>query len=83
MQIKIAIGRLKLSLPLQQLINEQLKNGFPLIPIPLEHIYRVATLPHIHNDPFDRLLIAQAIDQDITLITSDSLIQQYGVKTVW
>lgn len=43
----------------------------------------IKTLPDIHRDPFDRLLIAMAIDNDLTIITKDSKIQLYDVKTVW
>ena len=47
------------------------------------HISTFAGLPDIHKDPFDRLLIAQAIAEGVPLITNDNFIQSYAVKTVW
>ena len=43
----------------------------------------IKTLPDIHKDPFDRLLIAQAIENNLTIVTTDSKIPQYNVKTIW
>ena len=47
------------------------------------HIEQIKTLPFIHNDPFDRLLIAQAQIENLTLITKDHIILKYDVKTFW
>ena len=44
---------------------------------------RVAGLPHLHRDPFDRLLVAQALVHDLVLVTPDTLIRQYDVRTLW
>ena len=43
----------------------------------------IKTLPDIHKDPFDRLLIAQAIENNLTIVTTDSKLPQYNVKTIW
>jgi PIN domain nuclease of toxin-antitoxin system len=56
---------------------------FALLPIRLEDLVRLDDLPWFHRDPFDRLLIAQAIQEDIPLLTTDSAIQRYPVKTLW
>lgn len=56
--------------------------GYALLSIKPEHAVRVADLPSIHNDPFDRLLVAQARFEPMTLVTSDRLIGEYGTGIV-
>ncbi len=75
----------KLDLPflpskLAQICNER---NIKIIPITPEHLDELKSLPFIHNDPFDRLLIAQAKNSNATLITRDSFIPQYDIKTLW
>ena len=55
-------------------------NGFQPLAITLAH---VAALPFHHWDPFDRLLVAQAIDEDLTIVSADPVFEQYGVRRVW
>jgi PIN domain nuclease of toxin-antitoxin system len=62
---------------------QQQQNGIQLLPIQLSHILALATLPFHHNDPFDRLLIAQAQVENLAFITNDSKIQQYGIAIHW
>ena len=57
--------------------------GFYILDIKPRHIDISSNLPFIHKDPFDRLLIAQALSEDMTLITKDGNIPLYAVKTVW
>jgi len=84
MQIKHQLSKLNLRLPLPQLIQEETTgNNIILLPLREAHIYGLSQLPHYHRDPFDRLLIAQAIHEKLTFITSDSRIQQYDVKLLW
>lgn len=59
------------------------KQGFALLPIRIEHLARIADLEHLHRDPFDRLLIAQASVLGVPLLTEDKMIKQYPVKTLW
>src|SRR3954462_9306016 len=54
--------------------------GFTVVPVSLDHALAVETLPHIHGDPFDRLLIAQAGVEDMTLVTADRWFSQYDVR---
>ncbi len=56
---------------------------FKTLPISGEHALRVASLPPIHRDPFDRLLVAQALVEDIPIVTSDPAIGRYDVETIW
>ena len=57
-------------------------NGFEELPVSLEHTEMVKTLPLHHRDPFDRLLIAQAMIEKLTIVTRDHVFERYGVKTI-
>lgn len=82
--IKISIGKLDLEKPFGELIpNEMVKNRFQLWPIDLASLSAVSTLPLHHRDPFDRLLIAQAIVDDIPIVTRDSAFSDYPVQIIW
>ena len=81
MQIKIQLGKLKLSLPLKELLkNQQETNNLTVSPVALPHVLALEALPFHHKDPFDRLLIAQSIEEDLTLVTADSQFSAYSVK---
>jgi PIN domain nuclease of toxin-antitoxin system len=81
MQIKIQLGKLKLGLPLKELIkNQQETNNLTVSPVALPHVLALEALPFHHKDPFDRLLIAQSIEEDLTLVTADSQFSAYSVK---
>jgi PIN domain nuclease of toxin-antitoxin system len=58
-------------------------NGFSLIAISLEHAAGVADLPFHHRDPFDRLLVAQALAEGLSLVSADPIFRRYGVTRVW
>jgi len=58
-------------------------NGFTIMPIKVSHLETYESLPFIHRDPFDRLLIATAISEQMTLITADGNIARYDVSKVW
>jgi PIN domain nuclease of toxin-antitoxin system len=65
-------------------VQEQLEvNGFSLIAISLEHAAGVADLPFHHRDPFDRLLVAQALAEGLSLVSADPIFRRYGVTRVW
>jgi PIN domain nuclease of toxin-antitoxin system len=81
MQIKIQLGKLKLSLPLKELVkNQQETNDLRVSPVALKHVLALDALPFHHKDPFDRLLIAQSIEEDLTLVTADPQFSAYSVK---
>ena len=81
MQIKIQLGKLKLRLPLKALVkNQQETNDLTVSPVTLTHVLAVGDLPFHHKDPFDRLLIAQSTQEDLTLVTADSQFSAYSVK---
>jgi PIN domain nuclease of toxin-antitoxin system len=82
--IKAKIGKIRLHKELDQLIAEILKQyNFTPLAITIPHVIRVNSLPDIHRDPFDRVLVAQSISEDIPLITADPQIKKYKIKTVW
>ena len=81
MQIKIQLGKLKLSLPLKELVkNQQETNDLTVSPVALTHVLALDALPYHHKDPFDRLLIAQGIEEGLTIVTADSQFSAYSVK---
>jgi PIN domain nuclease of toxin-antitoxin system len=84
MQLKHQTGRLKLDLPVGQLIREQQdRRRLQLLSIDLPHVLELGELPPHHADPFDRLLIAQARVEDAHLVTVDTDIKKYTVKILW
>ena len=58
-------------------------NGFVPLEIKVSHIKKVANLPAHHNDPFDRLIIAQSLIEDFTVVTNDKQFNNYNVKHYW
>lgn len=83
-QIKSGLGKLPLSLPLAEIIrDQQAQHGLQLLPILPAHIYALDGLPLHHKDPFDRLLIAQALTEGLPLASADSLITPYPISVIW
>ena len=84
MQVKHQLGKLTLRLPLPDLIAEQQQvNNIQLLPIELNHIWMLERLANHHRDPFDRLLIAQAIAEDVSILSNDGLFDLYPVERLW
>ncbi len=83
-QIKLQLGKLSLNLPLPELIeSQQQTNNIELLPINLIHVLTLDSLPKHHKDPFDRLLISQAIVESAVLVSDDSILANYPVKIEW
>ena len=80
--IKASIG--KLDVDVDQLVAEIANSGFEELPVSAKHAARVAQLPDIHRDPFDRILIAQALSEPLRLLTADSMLGAYSelVETI-
>ena len=81
--IKQSIGKLsiKSSIPaIEAICNER---SIEILPIASQEIEAIKSLPKIHNDPFDRIIISQAMKHNFSIITSDTIIPQYDVETVW
>jgi len=83
MQIKIQLGKLKIELPLADIIEQQEGNGVETLPVHVSHVLELSNLPFHHKDPFDRLLIAQARIEEAVIMTADPVVAQYAVKVVW
>jgi PIN domain nuclease of toxin-antitoxin system len=81
--IKVSINKLTLQIPLKNLKNLLWENGIEILPVTFEHTLLVSQLPFYHRDPFDRLLIAQAIHEKIVLLTKDEKFALYNIQTVW
>ena len=80
MQIKFQLGKLAFHQPLREIVESQCQNnGIEILPITAEHIYALQHLPSHHRDPFDRLLLAQALIEQTPLLTADPIFQQYEV----
>ncbi len=83
-QVKAQLGKLKLRMPLMDVIDlQQDVNKFEVLSIELAHVLALDKLPLHHKDPFDRLLIAQAMVEDAALITADPVLKRYPVKIEW
>jgi PIN domain nuclease of toxin-antitoxin system len=81
--IKMALGRLALrESPETCLPREILRSGFQTLAISVAHALAVRTLPMHHADPFDRMLVAQAEAERMTLVTADTIFERYGVLTL-
>ena len=76
--IKAALGRLKLTVTLDEILGAALDAGFEELPLRSNVALRVANLPMHHGDPFDRLLIAQAISEPARLLTADAILARYS-----
>lgn len=84
MAIKVSLGKLRLTQPLDRFIPEQLAaNGFELLDVRAKHAIRTATLPFHHRDPFDRLLVAQALEERLAVVSDDSILRKYGIDVMW
>lgn len=82
--IKVGLKKLDLGEPATTFLPRELAtNNFDLLGIELSHATFVETLPPHHKDPFDRLLIAQAIIEKLPLVSADTVFDQYGVTRLW
>jgi PIN domain nuclease of toxin-antitoxin system len=82
--IKAQLGKLRLPNSPEAFVSEQLQlNGFRPLSITVSHALHIASLPAIHRDPFDRILVAQSQVEKFAIVTSDRFIQQYEVSTIW
>ena len=83
-QIKRQIGKLKLDIPLWQILESQQQiNDLQILSIHLAHVVALDNLPAHHKDPFDRLLIAQANVEDMLLVSKDEAFSNYSVRLIW
>ncbi len=84
LSIKISLKKIKIEGSLIDFVKSECeKNGFDLLNITLEHLNKPSHLPFHHKDPFDRLIITQALVESIPIISSDEVFEKYKVKRIW
>jgi PIN domain nuclease of toxin-antitoxin system len=82
--IKVQSGKLNFPRPAVPYVLSRLaENRIKALPISIDHLLAFERLPMHHRDPFDRMLIAQSIEQDLPVITADPLFKQYPVRIIW
>lgn len=82
--LKKNLGKLKISCSIEELENLCSKKNIKILPINSAHLDKLSNLPPIHNDPFDRLIIAQAIIENLIIITKDKIIPKYEkINVIW
>ena len=82
--LKLGNGKLSLTGKFDEVFPASLeRNGFEVLPAELPHLSRLLTMPFHHRDPFDRLQIAQAAVEGMTIVTRDPEFPKYGVPTLW
>ena len=84
LSLKVAAGRLQgIGSTIGNLQQAAAKQAIGILPITYEHILRVESLPLHHADPFDRLLVAQALEEGLTILTADRALSRYPAPIVW
>lgn len=81
--IKHSLGKLNVEIGLSELFKIIEQSGFEILTVTPQHTLVVASLNFHHRDPFDRMLVSQAISDKLTIVTKDSILKQYAVKTLW
>jgi PIN domain nuclease of toxin-antitoxin system len=81
--IKISVGKLHLSMSPGQLVESLANSDFTELPVASSHAAKVASIPLHHRDPFDRLLIAQAEIEQLSLVSKDTGLDVYGIRRLW
>ena len=81
--IKQGLGKLRIGLTIPEIEVQCALRDIQMLPIRSTAIEKLKELPEIHRDPFDRLLIAQALDAGFALVTRDKIISQYPLQTIW
>ena len=83
MTIKISLNKLHISCNIEEMINEVYRNGFEFLPILPMHIIKLSTLEYLHRDPFDRIIIAQGLSEDLAIVSSDKVFDEYRINRIW
>jgi PIN domain nuclease of toxin-antitoxin system len=81
---KVQIGKLSLPQPAGEFLTSELaSNGVRVLPVTLDHVLRIESLPLHHRDPFDRMLVAQSIEQGWPIVTADPHFNSYSAQVIW
>jgi PIN domain nuclease of toxin-antitoxin system len=82
--VKSGLGRVEVPTPVDRFFVAQLEaNAFVPLPIQMRHALGLEALPDVHRDPFDRILVAQAVAEDLTLVSGDAVLRSYPVAIEW
>lgn len=82
--IKMSLGKLEVERPFDELIPHQLElNDIDVLAIEIAHLKKVAAMPFHHRDPFDRLIVAQGLVEQIPVVSIDTKFDDYGVERLW
>src|SRR5687767_9418679 len=82
--IKLRIGKFSLNEPYEDFMQRAIGgNGFSVMPVEVRHTSILTTLPFHHRDPFDRLLVAQALTEQLAIVSGDPLLDPYGIQRIW
>ena len=81
--IKCSLGKLSIDDPLDEFMKHRTGEGFRLLPVEPQHLHLLVTLPFHHRDPFDRLIVCQAMVENMAICTGDENFRHYPVKLVW
>lgn len=80
--IKYSLGRLNLNSSIDEIFKIIEESGFDTLPVTLNHILRLSSLEHHHNDPFDRLIISQSITENLRVVSMDNYFPSYKIQLV-
>jgi PIN domain nuclease of toxin-antitoxin system len=82
--IKLSLNKLRLADPYEEFMNRAIAdNDLTVLPITVKHAAAVAVLPFHHRDPFDRLLVAQAMVEQVPILSNDALFDAYSITRLW
>lgn len=83
MAIKCSLDKLQLAKPIEQFMAERVEEGFRVLSVEMRHLPALVALPFHHRDPFDRLIIFQAMLERMPVCTSDSQFAAYDIERIW
>ena len=81
--IKISISKLEMKIPFHELSHLIWENGIEILPTEFEHFLKVSSLPFYHKDPFDRIIIAQSLVEQMSIVGKDEYFAAYGLHLIW
>lgn len=81
--IKLSLKKLELTTSYKELLTQAIKNGFEILPLTVDHSAGLIKLEFYHKDPFDRMIISQAITENLQIITRDEKFGLYPVPIIW
>ena len=81
--IKLSLGKLEVNIPFKQIEDVVFKNNFQILPISFTDLLKLSELPFHHRDPFDRLLIAQCINNEMIFLSKDENVSKYNAPIIW